>query len=134
MSKYNLSLTKKQAQVIEKALEIMTRMGIGQIDSAVDLCYLFNMKDPKKVRSLCNELKKELTGFESNTSWGIHNKEVSDDYRIAFDIRQVIQHQIFNDEPKDIKQKFKYSLSAYPAHKTSTTEELPSISITERIK
>lgn len=124
---YNITLSKEQLRVVDRALEIMVRLGLGQIHTAVDLCYLFQTKDPKKVKSLCDELQKELTGFEGGASWGIHSKEISDDYRIACDIEQVIRHQIHNDLPEDVKQRLKYTVSAYPAHKTSTTETLPQI-------
>jgi len=128
---YTLTLSKEQIRVINHALEIMVRMGLGQIHTAVDLCYLFQTKDPKKVKNLCDELQKELTGLESGTSWGIHNKEISEDYRIACDIEQVIRHQLYNDLPEDTKQKLRYTVSAYPAHKTSSTEKLPKISRNE---
>jgi dissimilatory sulfite reductase (desulfoviridin) alpha/beta subunit len=124
---YTLTLSKEQIRVIDHALEIMVRMGLGQIHTAVDLCYLFHTKDPQKVRKLCDELQKELTGFEGGASWGIHSKEISEDYRIACDMEQVIRHQIYNDLPEETKQKLSYTVCAYPAHKTSTTEKLPKI-------
>lgn len=129
---YTLTLSKEQLRVVDHALELLVRMGLGQINTAVDLCYLFQTKDPKKVKNMCDELKKELTGFEGGASWGIHSKEISEEYRVACDIEQTIRHQLYNDLPEDTKQKLRYTVCAYPAHKTSTTEKLPDINKIEK--
>jgi len=124
---YTITLSKEQLRVVDHALEVLVRMGLGQINTAIELCYLSKMDNPKKVKSLCDDLKKELTGFEMGASWGISSSEISEDYRIACDIQQVTRHQIHNDLPEDIKQKRNYVVDAYPAYKTSTTENLPKI-------
>lgn len=80
-----------------KALDTFSRLCIGQINYAVEAAWAhkgFDM-DKGKIDSLCNQIKGMLTGMASpGASYGIHSKEIPDGARIAWDIQQVIRHQL----------------------------------------
>ena len=68
-------------------------------------------------RKLLDEAKKVITGHDSNASFGIHSTEVSDKARIAYDIQQVIRHQLWKDESH---KGFQGGVWSYSPHQTST--------------
>lgn len=103
MYKYRLTMTEGQAQVIQRALEIYGRLCLGQVKAAIDQVP-FNSKrkiDYQRVRSLSDEMKFELTGMQSNASYGIYCKEVDESARVAWDLQQILRHKIaWDNNPK----------------------------------
>ena len=112
--KYNLSITAKQAKVIEDALDLYSRIGEGQYGEI--LSYDFAPVDPETNKrklddaDVINQCRHQLEhvsqmrlGLSPNSFFAIHAHEISDDFRISFDLKQVIRHQLWKDrgcEPK----------------------------------
>jgi hypothetical protein len=94
--KYNLTLTEKQAGVLIDALDLYTRIGLGQFEEVVQV-YDRNLKldheTRDRIKSLLDAAKREA-GHPSNGSYGIHNEKVDDVFRAAFDIKQVVRNKL----------------------------------------
>lgn len=96
MPKYNLTLNEKQAEILIAALDLYSRIGIGQFEDVLNV-YDRNLKLDYEVRE---QLRRDLNkakiaaGHPPNGSYGIHNPEVRDEFRTAFDIQQVVRHRI----------------------------------------
>ena len=134
MKKYNLSITAKQAKVIEDALDLYSRIGEGQYDEI--LSRDFAMVDPKTGdrkqddSDMINRCRRQLEhvsqirlGLSPNSFFAIHAHEISDNFRISFDLKQVIRHQLW----KDRGCKPKYSVESN-VMQFSHAEDLASIS------
>lgn len=95
MGHYQLLLSKKQVQVLTEALEFYVRIGIGQFEE-VARPYTFKVEPEEmdKARSALEIAKMILTGFPANASHGIYSSDISDDYRVAYDIERVIRHYL----------------------------------------
>lgn len=97
MQKYKLEITEEQAQVIRNALDLYTRIGIGQLKEIwwvwghnKDVCKC----DRRTFDAYLTDLQLQLTGFPLNASWGIHSLEVHDVFRQAYDLHQVIRNKL----------------------------------------
>lgn len=102
---YLLKISKHQAEVISLALDVLSRIGLGQFDIAIsdamkERFWGMEGKDFNRdeVQHHFNELKRILTGHPPNGSYGISNEEVNDKYRVAYDIHQVIRNRLAWDE------------------------------------
>ena len=96
MAKYNLTLNEKQAEILVAALDHYSRIGIGQFEDVLNV-YDRNFKLNYEVREQLRHAldKTKITaGHPPNGSYGIHNPEVRDEFRTAFDIQQVVRHRI----------------------------------------
>jgi hypothetical protein len=117
---YNLQISELQAEIIVRALDTYSRIYLGQFDTAILDRFLFspNVSGPQMdaARRLLDETKKVITGHDSNASFGIHSTEVPDSARIAYDVQQVIRHQIWKDTSPDNR----WSICSHPPHQTST--------------
>jgi len=96
---YQLTISEKQARVIMDALELFTRIGIGQLQEVLrHPQYQNKIFDDEKVYResvvLLDQIKKILTGHGPNSSYGIACTEVHDDSNIAYDLLQVIRHRL----------------------------------------
>lgn len=98
---YNLTLTEKQATVLTRALDLFSRIGIGQFEEVINIFRDEHLSDPEMTPERIDEARKHidhvkfmLTGHPANGSFGILNPRVSDDYRIAYDIQQVIRNRL----------------------------------------
>ena len=101
---YNLQISEIQARVLVQALDAYSRIYLGQFDTAILDQFLFspNVSGPQMdvARRLLDEVKKVITGFEGGASYGIHSTEVSDKARVAYDMQQVIRHQVWKEEDR----------------------------------
>ena len=95
---YTLTMSEEQAQVVVRALDLYTRIGIGQFEE------IFRVYDPKgELRNhsgasgLMNSIK-NIVGHPANGSHGIHHPEVRDEFRAAYDVQQVIRNRIAFDK------------------------------------
>lgn len=111
---YQLTVTKTQAQVIQRACEIAMRLGLGQLDYITDhIHHLPRLKTPKgpyastqmedmytateKVRRLLDEAIFAASGWKPGASYGIGSPELPATVTIAADIRDVIRHRLAYD-------------------------------------
>lgn len=105
-AKYQLTLTMKQLKVVEEALDLYTRVGMGQTEIVKETLFNLFYSDFKKItheqwdkiKQLCDEIKNVLFDFASGQSYGIANKEVNDKAKIAYDLDKTIQKQIAADD------------------------------------
>ena len=101
--KYTLTLNKKQADILIAALDLYTRIGIGQFEEILSV-YDRGLQLADVTREgMRNGLDfvKQLAGHPPNGSHGIHNQAVDDNFRVSYDLKQVIRNRIAWDrEPK----------------------------------
>jgi hypothetical protein len=101
---YRLTLTEDQLRVIKSSLESYSRMAIGQFKTSLEEVWYDKVYkvDRKRLEAACDELKELFTGLMSKgASYGIHQEEVREEARIAYDLNQVIRHRLaYDDNPK----------------------------------
>lgn len=102
-----ITVTEKQAALINHCLELYSRLGLGQFDFLKEhrglqqkiwdkkLDYYFGEKELLYLRNTIFDLDYGLNG-----SHGIGSSKVDEDSRIAFDIQQVIRHELWKQNPK----------------------------------
>lgn len=101
MSEYSLGLTTVQAQLTSAALDMYTRIGLGQLENILEHPAIFaklSAENRADAEWLVHRLKYLLFGFEPNASHGITNLAVDDKARQAYDIRCVIRHRLAWDK------------------------------------
>lgn len=104
MSKsYTLHLTEKQARVIVNALDLYSRIGMGQLK---EVAYVLRQNPLPKADpeldariTLLSDIRDRLdtlSRYWMNGSgyYGITSKSISDVFRTAWDIQQVIRHRL----------------------------------------
>lgn len=106
--KFTLELEEEQMEVLEKALDMYSRMGMGQLDVAVEEYLRWNFFDQyfnkeytdedgnpstrgEEVKDLVDRIKLLVFGHASNASWGIFSPQVPVASREAYDIRQKVR-------------------------------------------
>jgi hypothetical protein len=102
MRKFQITVTLPQLRMLERALNILTRIGIGQFDVVGETIDLeFEKRLPEGNRSYWNlrynwfdPMKKVLLGFDGGASYWIGSPEVSDRIKIAYDVQKSIQKVI----------------------------------------
>jgi hypothetical protein len=111
---YHLTVTKRQAQVIQSACELVMRLGLGQLDHVMDhILHLPKLRTPpsprseaateewysstKNVRDLLDAVTFAASGFAHGASYGIGNSALPPETTIAADIRDVIRHRLAYD-------------------------------------
>ena len=97
--RYELSISEKQARVMVDALDLFSRIGIGQLREVLrhpqyERVILRDNESYKYCERLLDQIKKLLTGFGPSASYGIACPEVHDDSNIAYDLLQVIRHRL----------------------------------------
>lgn len=107
--KYSLSITEAQAQVISNALEFYERIGMGQL---MEIFYLRPEAsqleaDTRKrdfVERMLDEVKSVAWGLKPSSFYSISSRDIRDDFRVAYDLHQVIRHRLAWDRnpKKDI--------------------------------
>lgn len=96
-----ITLEGESSYVLTRALDFFSRMGLGQLreigwivrwyfDSLKKMSY----EEFDGVDEMLNYAKALLTGFPSNASWGIYCPEIHDDFRVAWDLQQVVRHRV----------------------------------------
>lgn len=135
---YKLEITETQAKVISRSLEVFSRLGIGQVNMAIEEAHfekLFlgekgesvesHLKRKEDLRYHCDAIKKILTGSEWN-AFGISAPEISDNFRVAYDIKKVIDHQLYKE--RNPEESLSRSVNSYPPTYSLGREPLPVIS------
>jgi len=95
--KTEMEVSKKQLLIIEKALDLYLRVGIGQVEIVAEI---LNEMFPEKTKDVSqwdmkkkylDPMKEELFGLSGGGSFGICNDVVSDNAKIAYDLNKTIQ-------------------------------------------
>jgi hypothetical protein len=99
---YHLSLTERQARVITEALDLFSRIGMGQLEEIAHI--LGSYTKPSESSSLLPERLEEVKRLarEASNVWtgnhfgcrGISSEEIGDTFRVAWDLHQVIRHRL----------------------------------------
>lgn len=121
--KYFLEMTAEHAEILVRALDCYSRIGIGQFENVLEV-YSRGIKtalDPdafESAREGLNEAK-AAAGHPASGSHGIHNPEVSDEFRAAFDMQKVIRARLAYDKrpegnPASPHFDTTYAISKYP--------------------
>lgn len=116
-----LEITEEQLQVIQKALETYSRIGIGQFtfitehptferfltkkfkkeDGKTDWARYHSRMDTVKaaLQHPRNLLIDDMDSMSVQGSWGIYHPDVDETCRIAYDIEKVIRHEKWKNNP-----------------------------------
>lgn len=130
-TRYTLTITEGQAQVLVDALDLYSRIHIGQFERILDPIQFGPLLEGKShaewdtLRNLLQWAHELVTGSRAGGP-GIHNsKEVDDLARVSYDLQQVIRHRLWQDR-NDIN-KGLGSVDARPPLRSSATEGLATI-------
>lgn len=117
MNKHTIELSTPELLLIERALDIYSRIGLLQFENIKD-CYslqslIWKEEKMDEFRDATNQLK-AVFGYPPNAGPGIFNTEkVGDDCRIAAHIHQQIRHHRWQIDTSSDKSMF--TVNAYPA-------------------
>lgn len=90
---YQLTITEKQAEVLGSALDLYSRIGIGQLEAIEWIYRYLNCLEIDKLDKLRENLEAAKKAICPNGSYSILNGLVNERFRIAFDLEKVISHQ-----------------------------------------
>ena len=99
-SKYVLNLNGHQAEVLVRALDLYSRIGIAQFEEILDVYDRHNKRSLTPVaqtmaaRRALVEAKMSMTGYGPNAGHSIMSPDVNDEFRVAYDIQQVVRHRL----------------------------------------
>lgn len=97
--RYVLELSERQAQVLSQAAELYARLGMGQFDK-LDRFFWKPQKSLDQARTYLDALRMIKNG-SVNAHPSLRSAEVDDDYRVLYDLHQVIRHRLAWDrEPQ----------------------------------
>lgn len=134
MRRYQLDLTKEQAITVMQALDLYSRIGMGQIREVVYHC-ANSEHDPLKraaarrqAEPLLDDAARVLTDLPAGSYFAISAPQIDNSNRRAYDIQQVIRHRLAWDESpgggwhREFDKPMPYSGEGLP---TIKTVELP---------
>jgi len=121
--KYELKLTEQQARVVVQALDFWSRMFLGQVEE-IKWHPAVQGRKSMALDSLLRQLKPVIfPELSSHAYFGIHSDKVPDEARQAFDILQVIRHQMWISNGREPR----YVVDADEPMRLSENESLPRI-------
>src|SRR4051812_19032275 len=95
--KYILEIDENQARTLEKALDLYSRIGMGQLREIINVLRYDERLDNKNLEVARNILDNVKLLVFGDDFYGIYSHEVPDVYRVAWDIQRVIRHQLWLD-------------------------------------
>jgi hypothetical protein len=98
--KYEIKVSEKQVRIINAALDLYSRLLMGQWEECVlsELHLSDNYQCEQELRRIATEYKARPS---PNGFYGISNERVHDNARTAWDMQQVFRHRIsWDNEPK----------------------------------
>lgn len=101
--RYTLTITEEQANVLIKALDLYKRIGMGQIDEIKHVTvpapgHKYKWVELDQTMAI---LKLQLLGWPHiNTAHSIMSKDLPDQFRVAWDIQQVVRNRLAHDSLK----------------------------------
>jgi len=97
MTQYQLTLNDRQIETLLRALDVYSRVGCGQFERILEMF----RGDPRRREdstieweTLFRVFKQQLLSLEENASYSICSTEVPVDYRLAWDMLQVVRHHV----------------------------------------
>ena len=112
MTTFTITVNEKQARAIERALDLMTRLGLGQVREVIDYLpdgyqrpYALLPREPDRDKILDSllEVVQELGFHGFGHSYGVGHENVPDEAMIAYDLGAVMRnaiHSLRDDEDK----------------------------------
>jgi hypothetical protein len=122
---YHLAMTERQAQVIINALELYSRIGMGQLQ---EITYVLRMNSvPGSIDFNALDKIADLTR-KASSYWmkgsggyhGISSDKINDSFRVAWDLQQVIRYRLAWDRNPDGGIQVNFD----DPYKTSSVEDL----------
>lgn len=95
-----LTLTQTQATVLQKATELYSHLGRGQLDKLLQFRHSYVWLDdkgrelhcdPDTVKAITLAQKQAMFGFKLGASYEIVSQGVPENFRVAHDLHQVLQ-------------------------------------------
>lgn len=93
--------------VLSKALDLYSRIGMGQYSEIMDIEFSPLGADGKpmqcstwsdKLGRMLDEISRTRLGFlGTGTYHGINSNYISDRFRVAWDLHQIVRHQLWKD-------------------------------------
>ena len=98
-----LELSEKQAEVVLNALNLYSRLALGQVEEIHKTLTDFGEFNPlHEVDTILSQLKDEFfPELGANTFYAIHSDKVSEKAKISYDILQVLRHKLAWDKSPD---------------------------------
>lgn len=93
---YLLNINKTQAKTISHALDFFSRIVGAKFDVILESISWEKRDNLEKVSEMLLDIKQLLTNLSRNATYGIG--KVSEEAKIAYDLHQVIRHQLAWDE------------------------------------
>jgi hypothetical protein len=94
-----LTLTPRQSHLIEKALDLFVRIGIGQIRCLEDeIDRLFALEDTNELHAHLQMIQEKVIGQSWNGSYGISHPKVHTDVKTVYDCLKVLEKGIAQAE------------------------------------
>jgi hypothetical protein len=96
--KFVLEMSASQGEVLVRALDFFSRIGIGQIEEVETMLRQYgHLKEGYSYDAVKNALdfvKLETMGHPPGGSYGIFHQKVPDWFKLAWDLQQVIRHKL----------------------------------------
>lgn len=125
--KYLLEINEEHAKVIIEALDVFSRIHMGQLNIIAEQLNFSNFFNKTNIhntdfRKKIDELK-AIIGLSSSGHLGIRSEVVHEDAKVAYDIQQIIRHKLAWDK----NPQGGYSVDFQELFKCSKSETLPKI-------
>jgi hypothetical protein len=97
---YQVNITEKQAQVLINALDLYSRIGMGQLAEVVNILrqnIMGELGNKQEILFEIDRLTRAASACWMNGSgdyYGIANNKISDVFRVAWDLQQVIRYRL----------------------------------------
>jgi hypothetical protein len=102
---YQLTLSPEQANVLVKALDLYSRVLMGQLEEVVNIIPHSGKayehatgEDRQTARELIRQVKDYLFKLSAGSFHGIHSDDIGESPKVAWDLLQVIRHHLSWDE------------------------------------
>lgn len=127
MADYVLKMTSEHCKVVQDALDMYSRVLMGQWEIVSEkLAGSISIEERLRFRDIIDAAKREILNMGLGASHGIHNqKDVSDNARVAYDLTQVLRHEVWSRQPATDRQN--YGVDAYPPNRSSENVPLAEI-------
>jgi hypothetical protein len=127
---YNLTLDEEQLRVLMEALDMYSRLGMGQIDIVLTstnnplIKRIWENKSGDEVKDLSKQIKKLIfPELSDNAYYGIFNNKTPESSKISWDILQVVRYRLAWDKHPDGG----YTVDFGDPLQSSTYKKLPTI-------